>query len=321
MSQPSLPKLGYLCLSENPSGELARALIRQFVLVREADRMGYDDIWIGEHHDDARWPQAAISVLLGHLAAVTSKARIGSLVMQPALRDAHGLAEDIATLDLLSKGRLEVGVGSGAAMRSALEARGLTAETARQRLRATMDAVVSMLAAPAPADTALVPKSDSRLRYWLAADDEASLRWAAQRGWGLVAAATHTPERVQRAARIYAEACGGRPPELILVRYACTAATSEEAHAMANPYLEMRVAHARSAGWGLDPSRSIAQSIDALASQSLIGSHAEVARRFKTMGVEFGATRIAIAPTSGQFDTHKHILADFVDEVRPLFDE
>jgi len=30
---------------------------------------------------------------------------------------------------------------------------------------------------------------------------------------------------------------------------------------------------------------------------------------------------VAIVPTGAQFDTHKHILADFVDEVRPLLDE
>jgi alkanesulfonate monooxygenase SsuD/methylene tetrahydromethanopterin reductase-like flavin-dependent oxidoreductase (luciferase family) len=111
----ALPKLGYLCLSENPTAEEGRALLRQFVLVREADRMGYDDIWLGEHHDDRAWPTGAATALLGHLAAVTSKARIGSMVLMPALRDAVQLAEDVATIDLLAKGRFELGVASGAA--------------------------------------------------------------------------------------------------------------------------------------------------------------------------------------------------------------
>ena len=38
-----------------------RALTRQFVLVREADRMGYDDIWIGEQHADGHWPTPSIT--------------------------------------------------------------------------------------------------------------------------------------------------------------------------------------------------------------------------------------------------------------------
>ena len=48
---------------------------------------------------------------------------------------------------------------------------------------------------------------------------------------------------------------------------------------------------------------------------------ADVAAQFKAMADTFGATRIAIVPTSGQFDTHKHILADFVDQIRPMLDE
>ena len=94
----TLPKLGYLCLSENPTAEEGRALIRQFVLVREADRMGYDDIWLGEHHHDPAWPTGAATTLLGHLAAVTSKARIGSMVLMPGLRDAVQLAEDVGSV-------------------------------------------------------------------------------------------------------------------------------------------------------------------------------------------------------------------------------
>ena len=42
----TLPGLGYLGLCENPTAEEGRALVRQFVLVQEADRMGYDDIWL-----------------------------------------------------------------------------------------------------------------------------------------------------------------------------------------------------------------------------------------------------------------------------------
>ena len=117
------PRLGYLCLFDNPSGEEARALIRQFVLVREADRMGYDDIWLGEHHHDRAWPTAAATTLLGHLAAVTTKSRIGSMTLSPGLRDPLQFAEDVATIDLLAKGRFELGVASGGAFAPTLDGR------------------------------------------------------------------------------------------------------------------------------------------------------------------------------------------------------
>ncbi|HET6787417.1 MAG TPA: LLM class flavin-dependent oxidoreductase, partial [Aquabacterium sp.] len=93
------PRLGYLCLSENPTAEAGRALIRQFVLVREAERMGYDDIWLGEQHFDSQWPQGAAIAMLGYMAAVTNKSRIGSMVCLPAFHDPIRLAEEVATLD------------------------------------------------------------------------------------------------------------------------------------------------------------------------------------------------------------------------------
>jgi len=299
------------------------------VLVREADRMGYDDIWLGEHHFERAWPTGAATALLGHLAAVTSKARIGSMVLLPALRDARQLAEDVATIDLLAKGRFEFGVASGAAFAPALQACGLSPDDARLRLRTTLAQVQALLAgqplppgADAAAPLALVPRpAQAPLPLWIASDDAATLRHAAAQGWGLMAAATHSRARVQRAVQIYSEASGGRAPALVLARFACTAATRDAALAIAQPYFEAFAARARAAGWGAERERSIARDVPALIEESLLGSHAEVAAQFKALGERFGASRVAIVPTSAQFDTHKHILADFVDEVRPLFDE
>lgn len=326
----AIPDLGYLALSENPSAEAGRALIRQFVLVREADRMGYDDIWLGEHHADGSWPQSAIVALLGHLAAASTKARIGALPLLPALRRAQPLAEDLATLDLLAKGRLELAVASGAAQPGVLAAHGLTPATARERLLAVMAELQQILATQAPVDAGpgtagLVPAPGrAQLPTWLAADDEASLRHAGAQGWGVACAATHTRARVQRAHRIASQAAAsaGLPaPPLLLARFACSADTHEAAVAIARPYLEGFAQRARAAGWGGDATRSLATDAEALLAESLVGSHAEVAQRFSALAETHGASRVAIVPTSGQFDTHKHILAAFVDEVRPLLDD
>lgn len=352
----TLPRLGYLCLAENPSSEAGRALVRQFVLVREADRMGFDDIWLGEQHTDSHWPTPGILSLLGHLAAVTSKARIGSLAMLPALHPSQTLAEELATLDLLSKGRLEWGVASGAAFAGLLAAHGLSANQARARLLQQVDATLATLAAsPATATDAFaatavasaasanttdaaaiysaepatpwMPAGQQRpLPVCLAADDPASLDHAARRGWGLVAAATHSRARIQAACARYA-ATAGRPPALTLARFACSADSRDQALAIATPYFEAVARRAAIAGWGADPARSMAQNVPALIAQSLVGSHAEVAAMIQALGAPQGAAglppvaRLAIVPTSGQFDTHKHILAAFVDEVRPLLDD
>jgi alkanesulfonate monooxygenase SsuD/methylene tetrahydromethanopterin reductase-like flavin-dependent oxidoreductase (luciferase family) len=322
------PKLGYLCLSENPSHEAGRALIRQFVLVREAERMGYDDIWLAEHHFDSQWPHAGPLALLGQLMAVTTKSRVGSLALLPAVHDPLMLASHVATLDLMSKGRFQFGVASGGALSQTLKAYGLNPDTARSRMHMNLDQVLAMLSGKPPngheADAELglsVQPVQPHVPVWLAADNEASLQRAGREGWGLVAAATHTQDRVRRAVDTYMKASNGTAPQLTLARFASTAATTEEAVATATSYFDGFISHATAAGWGLDPQRSMARDMKALLAASLVGQHKEVAAQFKAMAEGFGATRIAIVPTSGQFDTHKHILADFVDEIRPLLDE
>lgn len=313
----TIPRLGYLCLFDNPSAEDGRALTRQFVLVREADRMGYDDIWIGEHHFDNQWPSAAIVALLGYLSAVTSKARIGALPLAPGLHDPVRLAEDIATLDLLSKGRLNLGLGSGAAFAPALARWGTDAAQASARLHGVVEQAQALLAGP-PGEGLLAPRpQQSPLPIWLATGQPEHAAEAARLSWGLAAAASHTAGHWQALLAAYRAANGQSDPRLVLARFACTAASAQEAQAIARPYLEAFAQRARAAGWGTDPALSAACDVDALLAQSLIGSHQEVADRMTMLGAQ-GVASVAIIPTSAQFDTVKHILADFVDEVRPL---
>jgi len=308
------PRLGYLALFDNPSDEAQRAITRQFVLVREAERMGFDDIWIGEHHADGSWPTASIVALLGHLAAVTSKARIGALPLAAGLHDPLRLAEDLATIDLLSKGRLDLAVGSAGAFPPALQRFGIKPAAARARGLDVLGLVQERLAQ----DERLAPRpAQQPLPLWIASSDPATLGQAARQGAGLVAAATHTEARVREALAHYADPADAR---LVLARFACPAPSRDEAIAIAQPYFEALAVRARAAGWGGDRGRSMAQDVDALLAHSLVGSYAEVAEQIRRLGEELHVRAIAAIPTSAQFDTHKHLLADLVDEVRPLLD-
>ncbi|MBI3801929.1 MAG: LLM class flavin-dependent oxidoreductase, partial [Deltaproteobacteria bacterium] len=78
-----------------------------------AEGIGYDDIWLTEHHfaDDGHapspLPQAAA------IAVKTKKIRIGTGVLLLPLYHPVRVAEDGATIDILSGGRFELGVGVG----------------------------------------------------------------------------------------------------------------------------------------------------------------------------------------------------------------
>ena len=76
---------------------------------KKAEDLGYSALLMPDHFGDQLAPIAALSTA----AAVTSTLRVGALVFANDFRHPSVLAKEMATLDLLSEGRLEVGVGAG----------------------------------------------------------------------------------------------------------------------------------------------------------------------------------------------------------------
>ena len=82
--------------------------------IQAAERLGFDSAWVAQHHfhrDEGGLPSPL--VFLSYAAAATERIRLGTGIITLPLENAIRVAEDAAVLDLLSGGRLEVGVGSG----------------------------------------------------------------------------------------------------------------------------------------------------------------------------------------------------------------
>ncbi len=77
--------------------------------VREIERLGYSTMLLSDHLVDQFGPFSA----LGLAAGVTSTLRLGTFVLNNDLRHPAVLAQELATLDQLSDGRLEIGIGAG----------------------------------------------------------------------------------------------------------------------------------------------------------------------------------------------------------------
>jgi len=114
MTQSSQRKrLGFFTrlLDEASAGERYRLAAEQII---HAERHGFDSAWVAQHHfQEAEGGLPSPLVFLSHVAARTSKIRLGTGIITLPLENPIRVAEDAVVLDLLSGGRLEVGVGTG----------------------------------------------------------------------------------------------------------------------------------------------------------------------------------------------------------------
>src|SRR5437773_5608638 len=108
-------RLGLYYDLRNPGGARSWARVYAAALDRIgwADGAGIGAIWVTEHHGFADGYLPAPLTFCAAIAARTHQARIGTAVVVSPLIPPHALAEQAAVVDILSDGRLELGLGAG----------------------------------------------------------------------------------------------------------------------------------------------------------------------------------------------------------------
>ena len=112
MSRLASIKLSTLDLAPiRDDGDAAQALHNSLALARHVESLGFERFWVAEHHNMDGIASSATSVLIGYLAAGTSKIRLGAGGVMLPNHAPLVIAEQFGTLATLYPGRIDLGLG------------------------------------------------------------------------------------------------------------------------------------------------------------------------------------------------------------------
>ncbi len=104
----------YSSIADPPRGERLYQRIDEVIAeARLAEEVGFDSCFFGEHHQDRDGFLPSPLIVATAVAAQTTTLNVGTSVILLPLHNPVHLAEDVITLDLVSKGRIILGVGLG----------------------------------------------------------------------------------------------------------------------------------------------------------------------------------------------------------------
>ncbi len=174
--------------------------------IRAVDALGFDSVWVTEHHqiDDGYLP--SVLPAAAAIAAVTRRVQIGTCVLLLPLHHPLRVAEDGAIVDVISNGRFIFGAGLGYKL-DEFAAYGIDRRQRPSRMDESLEIISRAWTEDrfdfhgrrfSLGDVRLTPKPVQRPRppIWLAARAEPALRRAARYGDGVIAVGA--PELIQQ---------------------------------------------------------------------------------------------------------------------------
>jgi limonene 1,2-monooxygenase len=125
------------------------AIHRDLELIELWDRLGFDEVWVGEHHSGGMELIASPEQFLAAAAVRTRRIRLGTGVVSLPYHHPFMVAQRLVLLDHLSQGRAMLGVGPGALPLDATML-GIGQSQTRPRLEQSLGAIIALLRAEEP---------------------------------------------------------------------------------------------------------------------------------------------------------------------------
>jgi luciferase family oxidoreductase group 1 len=185
----------------------AHALADALLVAQHAENLDYQRYWVAEHHNMIGISGAATSVVIGHLAAGTSKIRVGSGGIMLPNHSPLQIAEQFGTLESLFPGRIDLGLGRAPGTDQ------LTARAMRRDLHAAAESfpqdvqeLQMFFENPKPSQAIVaVPGAGLKVPLWMLGSSLFGAQLAAQLGLPYAFASHFAPDALDSALSIYRE--------------------------------------------------------------------------------------------------------------------
>ena len=302
------------------------AVAATLALARVADDLGYRRYWLAEHHNMPAVAATNPPVLIGLVAGVTGRLRVGSGGVMLPNHAPLVVAEQFALLEAAFPGRIDLGIGrapgSDPVTSYALRhGAGGVGDEAAARFGEYVDNVLAMMA---PEGVGLgiqgrtyplraTPQARSVPTVWLLGSSDYSARLAAEKGLPYVFAHHFSGSGTAEALALYRDGFTPSPelsePRTFLTVNAVVADTDEEARRLALPQLQAMLA--LRTGGELRPQRLVEEAeqielppahldlIDAMARRWVIGTPAAARARIEELAATYGVEEVMVHPVAG----------------------
>ena len=240
----------YSSIANPPRGEhLDRCIDEVIAEAQLAEANGFDSCFFGEHHQDRDGFLPSPLIVATAVAARTARLRVGTSVILLPLHHPVRVAEDVITLDLVSKGRVVLGVGIGyqpadfRAFSVSLEDRAGRFEESIEILRLCWAGEKFSFHGKhyTLEDVQIRPRPYQKTGppLWIGASIEAAARRAGRVADAFVGTPSTSMASATRLADVYRKAArdAGRPAEVVQMRDAWVAASHAEAEAVYGPHV------------------------------------------------------------------------------------
>src|SRR5260370_22172027 len=238
---------GTFLLMQSPSMRSSQEIYsRALDIAQAAETLGFGNVWLAEHHFSTCGYLSRPAQLATYIAAKTTRLRVGTAVIVVPLHHPLVIAEEIATLDLLSGGRLDVGLGRGY-QHYEFERFGLELESGRARWEESIDVILkSFEGRPFSYDGKLFkipetpvfpqPVQKPRPPIWITAQSPDSVEGAVRRGFNVLTGGFGVPiERMAAFRRLFDRTVAEVKPERPLEAGVQRAVYVTDSHAAAPP--------------------------------------------------------------------------------------